>query len=93
MGNAAPQMLGRGIHTAKYLLDGHRALMAIDSAGNCIKRVKLAPEVHEGLARAFLEGLLDHYDPVPVRPKLLLLPSSPPLLARKWYLPRARIRR
>lgn len=87
MGTAALKLLPRGVHTADYLIDGHPALIAIDSHGNCIRRVKIVPSVDEECAHEWLEGLLDHYDPLPRRPVLLIVPPSP----RKWYLPRSRI--
>lgn len=91
MESAAVRLLPRGVWAAEYLIDGCPALHAIDSKGNCLRRVKLAVDTDEGVARAFLFGLLDHYDPV--TPRLRLLPSSPPLPARQWYLPRGRISR
>lgn len=59
---AAVPLLPRGVHLAHYLVDGWPVLHAIDSNGNCLRRVKLTDEVDEGLARAWLEGLLEHYD-------------------------------
>jgi hypothetical protein len=88
---AAVALLPRGVRRADYLIEGYPVLHAIDSGGNCLRRVKMSPAVDEGCARAFLTGLLDHYDPV--RPPLRLLPSGPPLPPRSWYLPRSRMRR
>lgn len=55
-------LLPRGVQYAHYLVDGYRVLHAIDSRGNCLRRVKLTPDVDEELARAWLDGLLEHYD-------------------------------
>lgn len=51
-------------------------LLAIDSRGNCIKRVRLSPDGDESLAREWLDGLLEHYDPLPRRPQLRLVRSN-----------------
>jgi hypothetical protein len=69
---AAVKLLPRGVHHADYLIDGCPVLLAIDSRGNCVKRGKLLPDTDEECARAWLEGLLDHYDPLPRRPALTL---------------------
>lgn len=84
--NTAAVLLARGVHEAEYLVDGHPVLLAIDSQGNCVRRVKMAPDVHEGVARAYLNGLLDHYDPV--RPPLRLVKSPLCFPRRSWYIPR-----
>src|SRR5881628_3496958 len=67
---------GRGVHLAQYRVDGDPVLVAVTAAGDLLKRVRLSSEVDEGCARAFLQGLLDHYDPeeeTPGRPALRLV--------------------
>lgn len=59
---AAAHLLPRGVHLADYLIDGWPVLQAITSDGNCLRRVKLTDEVDEGVAREWLDGLLEHYD-------------------------------
>lgn len=85
----AGKLRDRGVHWADYLLRGRPVLLAIDSRGELVKRVRLAEETDEGCARAFLCGLLDHYDPLPPpRPALRLVSESrvtPP--RRRLYLP------
>lgn len=81
---AAKRLLGRGVWWADYLVRGRPVLLAITSTGECIRRVRMDEDVNEGVARAFLSGLLDHYDPL--RPPLRLVPLSPPL-RRRFYLP------
>lgn len=81
----AYQLLSRGVHRADYLVQGFPVLIAVDSNGNCLRRVKMAPDVHEGVARAFLTGLLDHHDPL--RPPLRLVKSPLRFPRRSWYIP------
>ena len=85
----AGRLKGRGVWWAEYLVSGCPVLLAIDSHGDCIRRVRMREDVDEGLARAFLTGLLDHTDPVPPpRPPLRLVkPSSPPPSGWRFYLP------
>lgn len=73
MESAATNLLPRGVWPAGYMIDGLEVLLAIDSRGNCLRRVKLAEGVDEEIARAWLEGIIDHYDPAPKRPDLRLV--------------------
>ncbi len=75
----APYILPRGVWLADYLVKGQRALLAVDSRGALLKLYPLAPDADEDCARAWLEGLLDHYDPL--RPALRLMrgPTRPRL--------------
>lgn len=67
-------LLPRGVVQARYTLQGAPVLLATDSRGECIHQIRLAEdelfEMCEEVATAWLEGLLDHYDPVPRRPTL-----------------------
>ena len=73
---AAVRLLDRGVWPAEYLIDGFPVLHAIDSKGNCLRRVRLADGVDEDAAHEWLAGLLEHYDP---RPALRLVkPDRPP---------------
>jgi hypothetical protein len=83
---AAGQLLGRGVWWADYLIRGRPVLLAITSAGECLRRVRLARDEDEDLAREWLDGLLEHYDPPPSR-RLSLLRASTVPGARKLYLP------
>jgi hypothetical protein len=73
-------LLERGVHVAAYLMNGCYVLHAIDAKGNCLRRVRLAEDVDEECARVWLQGILDHYDPLPLRPVLTLHtnPRIPP---------------
>ena len=81
---AARRLLGRGVWWADYLRDGRPVLLAIDSRGECIKRVRLVRDEDEELAREWLDGLLEHYDP-PRR--LELVRTAPAPKPFKFYLP------
>jgi hypothetical protein len=92
---AAVSLLARGVEKAAYLLDGCEVLLAIDRGGNCVRRVRLTPDVDEDIARAWLEGYLERVDPEPVRPQLVLIrptPSSARIhpAAALWQLSRPR---
>lgn len=92
---------GRGVHWAEYLIRGRPVLLAIDSRGELVKRVRLARDEDEEFAREWLAGLIEHYDP-PRRLQLVkppapaaapaAAPSPTPAPARafKFYLPRLR---
>lgn len=84
----AVPLLQRGVWTADYLIEGHPVLHAIDSNGNCLRRVKMSPAVDETCARAWLNGLLDHYDPM--LPRLSLVTSSTTTRLSPFYIPRLR---
>lgn len=88
MTQAATKLLDRGVCYADYLIYGDRALLAIDSRGNCIRRIRLSPSVDEGCARAWLEGLLDHYDPLPRAPELRIVPRDLTSHPLRFYIPR-----
>jgi len=62
---AVRPLLERGVWKAAYLLDGCEVLHAIDRRGNCVRRVKLYPEIDERIARAWLSGFLERVDPTP----------------------------
>ena len=82
----ATKLLDRGVWEAEYLLAGRPVLLAITSRGECLKRVRLAVDDDEEIARAWLEGLLEHYDPP--RATLSLMPAAAPSAAkRRLYLP------
>lgn len=93
-GSSAEVVLERGVHFAAYRSRGCRVLLAIDSHGDCIRRVRLGPEVDETIARAFLQGLLDHDDPQDCPPPRHLqlvkpsLPSRPAPRPWRFWLPR-----
>jgi len=74
---AANQLLPRGVHHADYLVRGFAVLIAVDSQGNCLRRVPITSSRDEETARAWLEGVIEHYDPAPKLPVLTLVPSSP----------------
>jgi hypothetical protein len=77
-------ILPRGVHFADYLVDNCRVMLAIDSRGNCIQRIKLGPDRSEMLSRAHCDGMLDHYDPVPAPPVLRLVkPARERRMGRK----------
>ena len=70
-------LFARGVHVAPYTLKGAPVLLAIDSRGDCIRRVRITSDTHDGVAREWLLGLLDHYDAQSQRPALALhAPSS-----------------
>lgn len=91
----------RGVHVAPCRVGGDRLLLAIDSRGELVRKVRLRPGVDEGIARAFLEGLLAHDDPEepepasPTRALFLVgaLPPSRPPSCRPWRLRLPRLRR
>lgn len=58
-------LLPRGVHRAEYLVRGFVVLVAIDSQGNCLRRVPITSTRDEETASAWLEGVLEHYDPAP----------------------------
>jgi len=62
---AVRPLLDRGVWKAPYLLNGREVLQAIDRHGNCVRRVRLSLGVDEEVARAWLEGYLEHVDPLP----------------------------
>lgn len=66
----------RGVSFASYRIGGDPVLHAIDSQGNLLRRVRLRADVDETIARAFLEGLLEHDDPLdpPLPPPPTLAP-------------------
>ena len=68
--SSAYKLLPRGVHPADHLVGDCPVLLAIDSRGNCLRRVRLAPDIDEEVAREWLAGLIDHYDPLPRRPQL-----------------------
>jgi hypothetical protein len=72
--STAPKLLDRGVWWADYLNRGRPVLLAVDSHGECIRRVRLERDEDEEIAREWLEGLLEHYDPP--RPRLALVPRS-----------------
>lgn len=80
---AAPKLRDRGVWWADYLSRGRPVLLAIDSRGELVKRVRLERDEDEDIAREWLDGLLEHYDP----PRRLAL--VPPSRKRrfKMYLP------
>lgn len=86
----AGKLLGRGVWFADYLIRGRPVLLAIDSRGECVKRVRLVRDEDEEIARDWLDGLIEHYDP-PRR--LELLRTEPAALKRPLYLPLLRPRR
>lgn len=82
MGTAtALKLKERGVHWADYLNRGRPVLLAIDSRGECIRRVRLERDEDEEIAREWLDGLLEHYDPP--RPRLVLLPQT----SQRHYTP------
>lgn len=85
---AAAKLLGRGVWVADYLLDGRPVLLAVDSRGELRKRVRLASDADEEFAREWLEGLLEHYDPPVMVPRLTLVPRSAAPDVVRFYLPR-----
>lgn len=58
-------MLERGVYETPYLVDGVRALIAIDSRGVARKHIKLRAGVSYDRAKAYLEELLERIDPEP----------------------------
>lgn len=90
-GSTAPKLLPRGVWFADYLVTGRPVLHAIDSHGNCIRRVRLSEDASESIARAWLEGLLEHYDALPSPPHLRLVKPEPSM-ARPAFLAIARPR-
>lgn len=98
MSSSALKLLPRGVHPADHLKDGCRLLLAIDSLGNCLRRAKITPDSSEECAREWLQGLLDHYDPLPSRPTLAVHQggTTPTRLPRAAFLalirPHARLR-
>lgn len=76
-----PSLLPRGVSYADYLIRNCRVLQAIDRHGNCVKRVKLEPDVDEEVVWVWLEGLLERLDPDPIR-HLWLMPAAPARSAR-----------
>lgn len=85
--SVAHRLLPRGVHWADHLVGGCPVLLAIDSRGNCLKRVRMQPTSDEAAAREWLEGLLDHYDPVPAPPQLQLVKfEKPPGIPRGYFL-------
>ncbi len=82
----ARSLLPRGVWSADYLVAGCPVLHAIDSRGNCVRRVRLAEGVDESAAREWLAGLLDHYDPVPVLRLVRPAPRPAGTLAAGVYL-------
>jgi hypothetical protein len=80
---AAGQLLGRGVWWADYLINGRPVLLAIASTGELIRRVRLARDEDEEVAREWLEGLIEHYDP----PRRIALVRPSPAPRRKFYLP------
>lgn len=84
---AAVRLLDRGVHFADYLLRGRPVLLAIDSRGECLKRVRLVRDEDEDMAREWLEGLIEHYDP-----PLCLTLIRPSAASRKLFMPLLRRR-
>ena len=78
MGDAArrSEVLPRGVYEATYRVEGYEVLVAIDSAGNARKHVKLKPGVSYARAKAWLEDVLDRIDP-PRELRLLNASSIP----------------
>jgi hypothetical protein len=58
-----PALLPRGVAYAEYLIDGCHVLQAIDRYGNCIKRVRVKPDVDPEVIWTWLEGYLENRDP------------------------------
>lgn len=65
---------GRGVYEAPYLVQGHPALIAVDSKGVARKHVKLLPGASYDRVKLALEELLDRIDP---KPKLELVRDRP----------------
>lgn len=84
---AAVRLLDRGVWYAGYLVEGDSVLLAIDSHGNCLRRVRLSVGVDESCARAWLEGLIEHHDPAPRVPELHIVPRGPLRSAARFYIP------
>lgn len=54
----------RGVYEAPYLVQGHAALIAVDSKGVARKHAKLLPGASYDRVKLALEQLLDRIDPV-----------------------------
>jgi len=72
------------VHEADYLVGGCAVLQAIDSHGNCLRRYPLRPDVDAECARVWLEGLIDHYDPL--APRLTLIKPEPGGMPRAAFI-------
>lgn len=85
-GTGALKIRERGVSLADYLIGGCPVLQAIDRYGNCVKRIRLADDVDEEIARTWLEGLLEREDPAPRLQLVRATPAaatwSPALLSR-----------
>lgn len=55
----------RGVREADCTRGGLRVFEAINSAGDCVKRMKLEPGVNEEIIREWLWGHLERVDPRP----------------------------
>lgn len=86
----APKLLDRGVWWADYLSRGRPVLLAIDSRGECLRRVRLDRDEDEEIAREWLDGLIEHYDPP--RRLVLVRPTGLPSVKR-FFLPLLRPRR
>lgn len=67
----------RGVYEAPFRVDGHEALLAVDSRGEARKVAKLLPGTSYDRVRASLEAWLDAHDPLPRPPKLELVRDRP----------------
>jgi hypothetical protein len=56
----------RGVRLADYCVRGRPVLIAIDSAGNCVRRVRVMPNMDEEIVREWLWGYLERVDPAPL---------------------------
>jgi hypothetical protein len=74
------ELQARGVHRAKYTVQGYPALVAIASWGDAIKHFKLEPYTDELLAWLAMWRFLERHDPVkePERPALRVVPANMP---------------
>ena len=68
---------GRGVYEAPFLVDGHRALLAVNTRGVVRKVAKLLPGASYERVMAALETWLDRDDPLPPPVKLELVRDRP----------------